>query len=196
MTTLYVHGFASSGRANKAEQLRVILDDEVLSPSLTHRPKDDIETLETVVREQNVSTVVGSSLGGFYALYLGLRLGLRVVLINPSLRPYETTRRYLGTCSVFDTDETFEWTEKEIHELREIGRIVEEAIALAGSGMTWTRVLLLLAENDEVLDSRETARSLSLARAVFDPDADHRFANLLPHADAIRTIAKGYAIVG
>lgn len=194
MTTLYVHGFASSGRANKAEQLRAILDDEVLSPSLTHRPKSDIETLEAAVREHKVTTVVGSSLGGFYALYLGRRFDLRLVLINPSLRAQDTTRRYLGTCTVFDTAETFEWTEKEVDELREIGKVVEEAIGLPSSSPAWSRILLLLAERDEVLDARATATSLAFARAIVDPDADHRFADLSPHAEAIRKFATGLGV--
>lgn len=196
MTTLFIHGFASSGRSSKVEQLRRILDEEVLAPSLTHRPKVDYAHLEALVREHRVTTVVGSSMGGFYAMALAQRFDERVVLVNPSLRFVDTARRYLGTNTVYDTGVTFDWTEREIDELREINATVQEALDPVLSGVTWANVLVLLAEKDEVLDARATAALLKWIKVVFDPVQDHRFADLGPYAERIRAIAAAPSDLG
>ncbi|MFW8423631.1 YqiA/YcfP family alpha/beta fold hydrolase, partial [Klebsiella pneumoniae] len=41
-------------------------------------------------------TIVGSSLGGYYATYLAEKLGCRAVLLNPATRPYEDLGKWLG----------------------------------------------------------------------------------------------------
>lgn len=195
MTALYIHGFASSGRSGKVDQLREILGDEVLAPSLTHQPKADLEVLSALMWERSIATVVGSSMGGFYALVLAQWFDINVIVVNPSLHPYETARRYLGKVTVFDTNETFDWTERELDELREIGETVKQALVPETSGITWHHVLVLLAEKDQVLDARQTARELPRARIVFDPQQDHRFADLRPYADRIRAhAAQGFDV--
>lgn len=196
MTTLFIHGFASSGRSSKVEQLRRILGEEVIAPSLTHRPRADYAHLEALVEEHHVRTVVGSSMGGFYAMALAQRFDERVVLVNPALRFVETARRYIGTHTVYDTGVTFEWTEREIDELRKIDATVEEALDFASSNVTWANVLVLLAEKDEVLDARATAALLKWAKVVMDPVQDHRFADLGPYAKRIRAIAAAPSDLG
>lgn len=189
MTALFIHGFASSGQSSKVDQLRRILGDEVLAPSLRHRPKADLDALAELVARRQVRTAVGSSMGGFYALALAQRFDLRLVLINPALRADETTRRYLGTNTVYDTGATFEWTERELAELCEIGVTVEQALDPARSRVSWKNVLALLAEHDDLIDARETAARLPVGCVVFDAVADHRFADLMPYAERIRAVA-------
>ena len=41
-------------------------------------------------------TLIGSSLGGFYATHLAERFGVRAVLINPAIRPYEDLQPFAG----------------------------------------------------------------------------------------------------
>lgn len=102
MTTLYVHGFASSGEPSTAARLREILgpDETVIAPTLTHSLAAEFKLLCDYVRAHTITMVVGSSLRGLYALALAQKFDLRVILINPSLFPYETLNRHLGTITV------------------------------------------------------------------------------------------------
>lgn len=191
MTTLYVHGFASSGKSSTASKLREILgvDELVFAPTLSHSPAADFELLCAYVRTQKITTVVGSSLGGFYALGLGQKFDLRVILLNPSLRPYETLARHLGTMTVYGTDLTFPWTQKHLDELRTIGGIVDRALDPERSSLTWRNVLVLLGAKDETLDSALTASMFPRARVVTAETEGHRFENVFAYADRIRAVA-------
>lgn len=90
MSLLYIHGFASTGVSGKVSTLRAMLVEvPVVSPTLSHRPRQDLALLNELIETRAVTTVVGSSLGGFYALALAQRHRVRLILVNPSLRPYE-----------------------------------------------------------------------------------------------------------
>lgn len=188
MTTLFIHGFGSSGRSGKVDQIRAILGGEVPAPSLTHRPEADLAMLSALMAERPVSTLVGSSLGGFYALLLAQRFGASAVLVNPSLHPDETTRRYLGMNRNFDTGEAFEGTDREVDELRAMCATSRAALDPATSRVDWSRVLVLLGAQDDVIDPQTTAREIERARVVVDAAQDHGFVDLMPHADAIRRV--------
>jgi predicted esterase YcpF (UPF0227 family) len=176
--------------------LKEILNEEVIAPTLTHRPKEDIHRLCRLMWDHKVTTVVGSSLGGFYALVLAQWFDVATVLINPSMRPYETTRRYLGTNKVFDSGAEFEWTEKDIFALWELSYTVDTALLPVFSNIAWHRVLLLLSENDEVLDSKDTMAKLPRAKVVLDPVQGHRFSDISMYAEAIRDVANTKPDIG
>lgn len=192
MTTLYIHGFASTGATSKVDQLREILgpDEEVIAPTLTHCPFNDIETLCDIIESSKVKTVVGSSLGGFYAIALAQRYDLRVVLINPALDPATTLEPMIGTVKVYGTNTEFTWGRPQLRELDALSYMVEAAIQLETSELTWPNVLILLAEKDELLDSHVTAARFSLAKVIMDPNEDHRFGSMYPYAEEIRRISK------
>ena len=57
-------------------------------------------------------TLIGSSLGGYYATHLAERCGARAVLINPAIRPYDDLRRYVGPQVNLHSGETFEVIER------------------------------------------------------------------------------------
>jgi len=192
MTILYVHGFASTGNSSKATQIEAIVGERVLAPNLSHRPAADVARLETLIREEAVTTVVGSSLGGFYALYLAQRTELRVILVNPALNAHELLIDRRGTVQVYETGEEFEWTQAQIDELREISAFVDAALDPHASRVTWSKVLVLLARHDERIDTATTlARLPATARVVVDEVQDHRFGDLAPYADAIRELVRG-----
>lgn len=191
MVTLYVHGFASSGASSTAARLREILgpDETVLAPTLTHRPAADLATLSEIVRTQGVTTIVGSSLGGFYGLAVAQMFEVNLVVVNPSLQPHETLARALGTVSIYDSDRVFPWTQRELDELREIAATVDAALDPQRSSLTWRRVLVLLGAKDEVLDAQATAARFSRAEVIVDPEAGHRFGDITKFADCIRAVA-------
>ncbi|HEU5437042.1 MAG TPA: YqiA/YcfP family alpha/beta fold hydrolase, partial [Telluria sp.] len=88
---LYLHGFRSSPRSFKARvvsermaQLGRIGD--LICPQLPASPKAAIElALKLAGRYGSELSIIGSSLGGFYATCIAEHLGCRAVLLNPSV---------------------------------------------------------------------------------------------------------------
>lgn len=191
MATLYIHGFASSGESSTATRLREILgpDETVLAPTLSHSPAADFAKLADIVRSEPVTTVVGSSLGGLYAIALAQKFDVALVVINPALRPYDTLAGHMGTVAVYDSDRTFPWTQREIDELREIAATVDAALDPERSSVTWRRALVLLGAKDEVVDAQATAARFPAKCVIMDPDAGHRFGDISLYADRIRAVA-------
>lgn len=54
--------------------------------------------------------LVGSSLGGYYSLYIGNKYDLKTVLINPSIQPYLTAKKYVGINKSFYDQSLYEWS--------------------------------------------------------------------------------------
>lgn len=93
VTLVYIHGL-NGHNSDKAKQLKEHFKDyDVINPQLELEPNTTIKQLEEILssiyRDNKNSSVyiVGSSLGGFYALYFANTYGYPVFLINPSLHP-------------------------------------------------------------------------------------------------------------
>src|SRR4029077_14756931 len=88
-------------------------------------------------------TLVGSSLGGFYATHLAENFGARAVLINPAVRPYDDLQP--GPHVNMYTGEAFEFVDAHFDALRAlaVGRITRPE-----------RYFLLVRTGDDVLDFR------------------------------------------
>ena len=109
-------------------------------------------------------TLVGSSLGGFYATYLAERYGARAVLINPAIRPHEDLRPYAGPQRNLYTGEEYEVTPAHFDELA----------ALAVTRITRPeRYFLLVRTGDEVLDWREAVAFYAGAFQYVAGGGDH-----------------------
>ncbi len=106
---LYIHGFASSSKATKANLLRKSFNN-VESIDLNPKPTIAITQLSDFIQKQKDKKIllIGSSLGGYYSLYLSKKFNLNVVLVNPSLNPSKSLIRY-ADCEVFNyqTDKPF-----------------------------------------------------------------------------------------
>src|SRR5262245_26481017 len=101
---LYVHGFNSSPASHKARLLRHRLETmgrlgDFSCPALPDRPARAMALLQAGLRTVDLArtTLVGSSLGGYYATYLAEMLGVRAVLVNPAVDPYTGLQVYLGS---------------------------------------------------------------------------------------------------
>ena len=122
------------------------LADRFFCPALSFVPNEAIAQAEKILREQDAPlTVVGSSLGGYYATYLAEKYELRAALINPAVVAPNSLAEYIGTQTNLYTGESFEFTAAHIAQLRalEVPRITPE------------RYLLLVETGDEVLDYRQ-----------------------------------------
>src|SRR5690606_38180072 len=99
---LYLHGFRSSPLSAKArllaERMAAIgLGDRFWCRHLPVSPRRAIEEIEeAIARSPVVPTLVGSSLGGYYATYLAEKHGLRAVLINPAVVAHLSLAQYVG----------------------------------------------------------------------------------------------------
>ena len=192
---LYIHGFASTGTSAKVDSLRAEFPEHILyAPNLTHNPLRDYEMLSFMMRTLPIGSVIGSSLGGFYALRLAIDYEPNIVLINPSIKPYETLADQVGTVRSHDGTGYFEWGQKELDELRilaipidPITANAQEAEASCKLGVvSWSHTLTLLGERDNRIDLDYTKRILTNSKIVVDPVADHRFADLALHFPAIK----------
>lgn len=176
---LYIHGFNSSASSFKAQLVRVRMgelgrEDEFICPDLPHPPREAIALLETFVRDAGDGLcLVGSSLGGFYATWLAEKHGLRAVLVNPAIRPYDLLQTAIGPQTNLYTGAQYELTRSHIEELRtlEVNRITPE------------RYLLIVTTGDEVLDYRDAIAKYGGAKHVVVPGGDHGFGSFGEHVD-------------
>lgn len=182
---LYLHGFNSSPDSRKARMLQAHLQAQGLGerfscPALPHRPAEATVVIESALgRCGPRPTLVGSSLGGFYATYFAERLGLRAVLINPAIRPHIGLEACLGTQTNLYTAERYELTREDLEVWRSL--VVERVDP--------ERYLLLLETGDEVLDWREAARKYEGARSVIRDGGDHALRSFGEHLARIQRFA-------
>ncbi len=166
---LYIHGFASCGVGNKSTTLRNFFgEDKVLSPDLPPEPKRAIELLSDLIEKNNVKLLVGSSLGGYYAIHLAEKYDLKAVLINPALRPFESLNALVGKVKRYCDDTEFEWKREYIRQLFEL--FVPE--------VKLDRYLVLLQTRDELLNYQEAVNRFMGAKVIVEYGGNHRFENL------------------
>lgn len=182
---LFIHGFASSGQSSKADDLRQMLNCEVIAPDLQHQPQQDIAKLTQILRTEPIEMIVGSSLGGFYALLLATRLPHKVVLINPSLSPPLTLQDQLGMVESFKGG-AFDWNIQHLAELATLSNEIR-AEHLQQTAVL-SKSLVLLAQQDERLDYQAALVHLDGATFIIDTEQDHRFSDLKKHAMAIQQL--------
>jgi uncharacterized protein len=177
---VYLHGFNSSPASHKAQVLKRHLEgrglgDRYACPALPDTPAEAIRAIEDAIagRCADGVTLIGSSLGGFYATWMAEKIDCRAVLINPAITPHIGLEAYLGTQKNLHTGEPYELTRTHLEGWR---RLVVERIDPE-------RYLLLVETGDEVLDWREAARKYEGARMVIRQGGDHSlqcFAEMIP----------------
>jgi hypothetical protein len=182
---LYLHGFNSAPASHKARALRSFLEARALAhrfacPALPYRPAEAAAVIESeIARCGGRPTLVGSSLGGFYATHFAERLDLRAVLINPAIAPHVGLESFLGTQQNLYTGATYELTRADLEGWR----------TLAVERVDPERYLLLLETGDEVLDWREAARKYEGARTAIRNGGDHTLQSFAEHIPRILAFA-------
>ena len=94
----YCHGFASYFDANK-DKVRVlsaaaIVDGKTVDYTLP--PKNVFESFQKAMSGGRNYLIVGTSMGGFFAAWLGTVLGFPYVAINPAVNPSHSLQKYIG----------------------------------------------------------------------------------------------------
>jgi len=174
---LYLHGFNSSPQSHKAQLVTQYMSDngcldQLLCPQIPAVPEEARLFLEQMVeetRESHLLNFVGSSLGGYYATYLAEKYSGTATLINPSVKPYETLKAYLGENKFYFQDGCWEFNEAHIEQLEmmKVAQITDVK-----------RYLVLLQTGDETLDYREAELKYKGCQMIIEQGGDHSFVDL------------------
>jgi predicted esterase YcpF (UPF0227 family) len=182
---LYLHGFTSGPQSHKAQALGARmrergLGEKFVCPQLPASPRAAIALAESLIARHGVTTVVGSSLGGYYATYLAETFDLKAVLVNPAVVAHLSLQKYIGPQRWLYTGETFDFGLEHIEELRAIAVPV-----LKQPQRFW----LLAEEGDETLDYRHAVSRYAGARQTVLPGGDHSFTRWNDYLDPIIAFA-------
>ena len=172
---IYIHGWNSSGNARKAVLLKDELANnsqfEVDSITLKSHPREAIKQLTEVIESEKESRkvhLIGSSLGGYYAVYLAESLNLKAAMINPAVWAYKIFENDRGENLNPNTNEKYVIDQEWVDSLEEI--FVENPDT--------KRYLVLLQTADETLDYRYAEKYFSGAKTIIDQGGSHSFENL------------------
>ncbi|MEA3371742.1 MAG: YqiA/YcfP family alpha/beta fold hydrolase [Campylobacterota bacterium] len=177
---IYIHGFGSSGRGMKAKILKEEFKDEhFIAPSLSYVPELAIETLKELITAFSKTEkvyLIGSSLGGYYSIYLADYFNIPAVLINPSTKPTVTLKKVLGNPNNFYDGASYEWNENHLKMLEqyEVKTIKPELY------------MLLTQKGDETLDYKEALNKLKGCKTFLEDGGSHSFENIQKDVQNIR----------
>ena len=155
---LYVHGWNSHANARKAQLIEHELKNheifDTASLTLKNHPKEAIKQLtEFILEKQSKYNVhlVGSSLGGYYSVFLAETLNLKAAMINPAVWAYKIFENDRGDVENLNTGEKYFIDQAWIDSLEDI--FIENP--------TPDRYLVLLQTGDETLDYKYAEKYFS-----------------------------------
>jgi len=179
---LYLHGFRSSPQSYKARLMADAMkaagrEDQWECPQLPADPAAaaalalELATalLARAARTTpnagpRALTVVGSSLGGFYATWLAEQLDCKAILLNPAVHAARDLATQVGSHTQFHSDAPFEFKPEYVDALR--------ALTVAAP-TSLDRYFLVAATGDEVLDWTEMRDFYAGAHQRIIPGSDH-----------------------
>lgn len=186
MALIYIHGFNSSPASLKAKQTAGWLSVNApeipyICPALSSKPDLAIEQLNTLIDSTIESSpgpvgLIGSSMGGYYATWLGEKYGLKAVLVNPAVRPYEFMLGCLGENANYHTGERYILEPKHVDVAKSL-----EVDSLKNPKNYW----VLLQTGDEVLDYRQAEAKYADCDLTIEQGGDHSFQRYEQHLSSI-----------
>ena len=169
---LYLPGFRSSPASQKAQQLHARmrergLGDYFVCPTLPVSPAEAATLCEDIISAAATPvTLVGSSLGAYYATYLAERHQLPAILVNPAVVAHLSLLKYVGPQTNLHSGESFDFTLGHIDELRSL-----EVPKISAPQHFW----LLVETGDELLDYRQAVTKYAGARQTVLEGGAHSF---------------------
>ncbi|MHB9840148.1 YqiA/YcfP family alpha/beta fold hydrolase [Paraburkholderia terrae] len=180
---LYLHGFRSSPNSFKARVMAERLaalgrSAEWCCPMLPVSPLETVALVEERVAAANPAqvTVIGSSLGGYFATHLAEKHGWRAVLLNPAVVPERDLSHYLGEQPLWHGGGSIVVEPRHLDELRALGvaRITRPE-----------RYYLFAATGDEVLDYREMLAHYPGVQTRLIEGSDHAISEFPDYVDDV-----------
>lgn len=169
---LYIHGFNSSPLSTKAQLTKAYFAEHFMDigfhcPQLPSNPKAAIELLAGIIEQQPNErwALMGSSLGGYFSTYLAEKFGIKAVLINPAVKPYELLADYIGEQQNPYTHERYQVEASHMDDLQQLScKIIEKKY-----------YLVMVQSGDEVLDYRQAVAKYKNCELVVQQGGDHSF---------------------
>ena len=122
---LYLHGFRSSPLSYKTSLLAARMQAlgrgaEYICPQLPASPREAIALALSIAQDIPPAdlTLIGSSLGGYYATWLAEHLGCRAVMLNPAVHAARDLASQVGVKTQYHSNEAFEFKREYIDELK------------------------------------------------------------------------------
>ena len=98
-TILYIHGYRSDSHARKAKELKEMFPEcKIVVPDLAYNhytAQEMSAQIKEIVEREHVDMIVGSSLGGFFALCTTQWFEGPVWGINPAIHPVEQFNKHI-----------------------------------------------------------------------------------------------------
>ena len=177
---IYLHGFLSSPKSQKAQslidyvqnELIELIDQgklELLVPTLPSKPEQAIFLIEKLMLGSERVVLIGSSLGGFYSIYFAEKHSCKAILVNPLAELDESLAdTFLGHHTNLYNGEEFEI---EISDAEYLLTLEQNNIKQQDN------YLLLLETGDEVLDYKLALGKFPKADQAVISGGSHRFEN-------------------
>jgi uncharacterized protein len=180
MNILVIHGF-NSGPGEKSEKLKQAFPNaNVFTPQLRNEPQVDIQYLQRFIKEHKDIHVVGTSLGGFYTMYLALmnsdRDDLSFYILNPVYTPYE--HFLLKKDQILYNHKSnipFKISENFLDEINQLQYFLHECFNV------YSNMYFYFGNKDEVLNHEPLIKNIYNFKKpvnIFMDEQDHRFADL------------------
>ncbi|MGN6649149.1 YqiA/YcfP family alpha/beta fold hydrolase [Trinickia sp.] len=180
---LYLHGFRSSPKSFKAQLLAARLAalgraHDWRCPMLPVSPLEAVAVAEAQAAGLAADdvTVVGSSLGGYFATHLAEKHGWRAVLLNPAVLPQRDLSAYLGEQPLWHGGGSIVVEASHLDELRSLG---------VASISRPERYYLIAATGDEVLDYREMLAHYPGVETRLITGSDHAISEFADYIDEV-----------
>ncbi|BBP02375.1 YqiA/YcfP family alpha/beta fold hydrolase [Sulfuriferula nivalis] len=178
---IYVHGFNSGSASGKARTLQAYMSehgepDGCICPDLPHRPAAAIALLTDLIKQHPLATLIGSSLGGFYATWLAEQFGVKSVLINPAVHAHILLAGQIGEQTNYSSGEVYQFTQQHIDELA--------ALDLPATSHP-EKILLMVETGDTVLDYRDAVNYYHNSRQIIVEGGNHNFLAFPQHIPTI-----------
>lgn len=157
MKILNIHGYKGSAENSACLALKE-LGHDVISPQIDYdaeSPEKILDNLRKVFIENKPCYIVGTSLGGFFALLLSIEYDIPTILVNPCLMPFVTLTEldYSGDINGF---------------IKLFGNFSE---------INQNNVCAIIGGNDEVISYHDFTKQLISNHTVI-PDGKHSGATL------------------
>lgn len=149
-----------------------------LCPQLPASPRAAIAVAQQLIAAHgpNSLSLIGSSLGGYYATWLAEDTGCRAVLLNPAVHAARDLATQIGKTTAYHSNAPFEFRPEYVDELKalEIAHITDPQ-----------RYLLLAATGDEILDWREMVAHYPHAHHCIIQGSDHGISEFADYLDRV-----------